>query len=323
MAKILCYRSWWMWDFVTTIPKRYQIKDNWDELFLLTWNNKYHNKLCYFSGFDKLPLDIWLAKEIVEIPYSKLKLLRFCIKNFRKFDKFYMPIKTKWWYLLWKILSKKAEYTFGNQWDDSKYKNIIEWEIWSSKLLSNYKEFFNSYIKWGNKINNKYICIYPSDKIRSLKNNDWINLVKYISSEYNYKIILVWWKREKRFSELIKNNFKEKYWKDIINKIWESDLKETMDLLNHSVCNVSCDGWIMRCWCILNENNLTIQIRQSTVYRPTEDWKQTINITKKKCKGLCDRECIFKWTDKENICKTIDIQEIYDKFLIINKNINR
>ena len=233
-----------------------------------------------------------------------------------------MPIKTKRWCLFGKILSKKVEYTFESKRDTSKYKNLVEWEIWSSKLLSNYKEFFDPYIERNAKIKEKYICIYPSDKSRSLRNNDWIYFIKHILSKYDYKIILLWWKREKRFSELIKDNFEKKYWIDIINKIWESDLKETLNLLKHSTCNISCDGWIMRCWCILNESNLSIQIRSSTVYRPPEDWKHIICITQSNCKEFCDiEECIFKWTDKENICKEINVQEVINWMDKIGKNL--
>ena len=311
MAKILCYRSGGMWDFITTIPKRYQIKENWDELYLLCYSNEYKWKLYLFSEFNKIPLNNWLAKWIIEVPHNKFKLLRFCLKNFHKYDKFYMPIRTKWGYLLWKILSKKVEYTFYNQRDVSKYKNIIEWEVWKNcGLLSDYGEFFSWYIEEDAKIKDKYICIYASDKSRSLKDDDWINLIKYILSKYNSKLILLWGEREKWFSEIVQNKFKKNYWKNIIDKIWNSDLKETLNLLRYSVCNISWNGWIMRCWCILNKRNLTIQIKSANVYRSPGDWILTINVTQKRCKEFCDRECIFKWTPKENICKGIGLQEI-------------
>ena len=321
MAKILCYRSGGIWDFITTIPKRYQIKENGDELYLLRYSSKFKGKLYLFSEFDKIPLYIWLAKGIIEIPYNKFKLLRFCIKNFHRFDKFYMPIKTKYGYLLWKILSKRAEYTFENQRDISKYKNIIEWEIWNWKLLSDYKEFFDSYIDKECKIKDKYICIYPSDITRSLKNEDWIDLIKHILSNYKYKIVLLWWGREKRFSKIVKEHFNKELWKNIIDKIWQINLKETGNLLKYSIFNISCNGWVMRYWCILNENNITIQIKSANVYRPPEDWKHTICITQNECKRFCDGECKYKWTNKDHICKNINLQKIINQLDKIIKNL--
>ncbi len=321
MANILYYKCWGMWDFIASIPKRYQIKDNWDNLYFLSFDKKYKKKLYIFSEFDKIALNKWLVEKIIEIPYNKLKLLWFCAKNFHKYDKFYMPIKTKWWCLFGKILSKKIEYTFESKRDTSKYKNLVEWEIWSSKLLSNYKKFFDSYIEKKAKIKDKYICLYPWDRSRSLMDDDWTDVLKHILSKYNYKILLLWWEREKWFSKIIINNFKDKHWKDIINKICNTNLNEVLNILAHSMYNISCNGWIMRCWCILNENNLAIHIKSWDVYRPPEDWIHTINVTQKKCKLFCDWECRLKWTDKENICKEIDLQEIINWIDKIIKNL--
>lgn len=315
MARVLCYRSWGMWDFITTIPKRYQIKKNWDELYLLSYSddfNKHKWRSWLFSDFDEISLDKWLVKKVIKIPYNRLKLLWFCIKNFHKFDKFYMPIKTKWWYLLWKILSKKAEYSFENPRDTSQYKNIIEWEIQNSQLLVNYRDFFTTYLKDEIPIKFDYICIYPSDneKSRSLSDEKWVTLLNYLLNKYTYKILLIWWKREKWFSNLIKKTFQKEYWKRIIDNIEYNTLKWSLNILRYSVLNISCNWWIMRCGCLLNKNNLTIQIKSANIYKPPEDWIHTINIIQKKCKLFCDWKCRFEWTDKENVCKEIELQEI-------------
>jgi len=66
-----------------------------------------------------------LIKKVIYIPYNKFKLVRFIIKNFRRFDELHFPIKTKRGKIRGKLLGKKYKYVFEHADDVTNYEDII------------------------------------------------------------------------------------------------------------------------------------------------------------------------------------------------------
>ena len=157
--KILYIKAQWLGDIISWIPKLIALKEKWYKVYQTFYDMRYRDKdLRNLSKTDKSRLKKqpmyrwrrnileilkknWLIYDIIDIPYGVFPLLIFIIKNFKKFNKAVIPIKTRISMILWKLLSKEISYTFEDPNDTKKYKNIIQGESeWKKDVLYKYKK---------------------------------------------------------------------------------------------------------------------------------------------------------------------------------------
>lgn len=304
MKEIVYLKGSWLWDIISSIPKLSFFKKKW-----------YNVNWIFFTNFNKSYLDFlnilkdnWFIDNIFIVENNYVGVLKFLIRNFRKYDKVII-----WWiltrknFIFWKILWKKIE-TFIK--DRNVNKSIIElenpWKKISELLLYNFNFFkFNKKI-----IKDKYIVFYPSIYWRTI-NIQYIEEILNEIINLGYKIVILWWEREKWFSEHIirlwRGNFISYLWKHLNYDI-------LANILHYSEFNVLHNWWIMWLWNIVNQNNVNINTNSYRVWQPPADNKTIFNFIPNYNKIWClpcEWKCIFK--DKF-ICKN-------DKIFLKIKNI--
>lgn len=327
--KILYLRAVGMGDVIMSIPKRNQIRQQWDELYVLYYDFKYFAGTFNYDGelLQKIIKESWLIKKVMYIPYNKIKLLWFIIKNFRKFDEVQFPIKTKWWIFRWKTLGKRYKYVFDHADDTKRYEDIITWELWVKTLLSEYKDFFDSIDRKQNigiqeKKQNKYITIFPSSYERSIDANERKKITDFCTQN-NYNIVLLGGKREGRLAEDLQNTLTQN--PKIHNYIGQTSFEDLLSLLENAEINISCNGGVMRLGHLLNKKNISIHTVSSLVVQPPIDNIHCFRIRPiytcpKPCQALFYRYrwqqwipvCVFHGTKDEWNCRNISWDSIID-----------
>lgn len=327
--KILYLRAVGMGDIIMSIPKWKQIHDQWDELYVLYYDFKYFAGTFNYDGelLQNIIKTSGLIKKVMYIPYNKIKLIRFIIKNFRRFDEVHFPIKTKRWIIRGKILGKKYKYVFEHADDTKKYEDIITWELGTTKMLYEYKDFF-AHIERKNplgkieKNNKKYVTFFPSSYERSINASERKKIAEFLIQNW-YNIILLWGKREQRLVEDLQDMIKQK--SSILNYINKTSFDELLSLLEHADINISCNGWVMWLGHLLNQKNISIHTVSSLVVQPPIDNIHCFRIRPiytcpKPCQALFYRYrwqqgipvCTFYNTKKEGICRAISGEKIID-----------
>lgn len=326
MKKILYIRAFGMGDIIMSIPKWKQIHDQWDELYVLYYDFKYFAGTFHYDTelLQNIIKTSGLIKRVIYIPYNKIKLLCFIIKNFRKFDEVQVPIKTKRWIFRGKLLGKKCKYIFKSPYDTSKYSDVIYWETQKKELLYNYKSFFDKVSRdsnpWLQEKNTPYITIFVSYYERSINAKERKKIIEFILQQ-GYNIVLLWSKREHRIIEDLQETITvEPKIKNYINK---TSFGEVLSLLENSEINISCNWGIMWLAHLLNKKNISINTVSAHILQPPTDWINCISIRptytcKKPCEALFYRYQWKKWieccdfynTVNEGICRKISGEQI-------------
>lgn len=338
MKKILYIRAQWLWDMISSIPKLYEFKNNWFDVYYLfydmRWLHDYqfdktikNNKIVYNWWLNILEIfkTNKIIKDILYIPYWYLKLIFFLVKNFKIFDEVYIPIKTTKWLLFGKILWKQITYIFEDTNDVSRFRNVIEWQ------LANKIWILNEYnvINWQEEeisFSNNYIVIFPCIQQRSLKIEEWLKIINYIVIN-NLTVVIVWSQREDWFTnELIKIWYDKK----VNNLIWKTNFNQLNYLLKNSKFNILCNWWVMWQWNLINKNNINIHTVSAYIHEPLVDNINSFNIRPynyakcKPCESVWNENnkdwfpgCIFANSNKEWECRNIIKWEILIN--IINK----
>lgn len=275
MKKILYIKAQWMGDIISSIPKWEAEKNKGNKVYLLYYDFRYFGLFLYKTDYvQDLIKENQIVKDILYIPYGKIDLLLFFIKNFRAFDEVIIPIKTKWNTILGIFLGKKYQHIFSSLNDIKKYKNVVAGELENKELpMYNYKKSFiipKSTPEWMKdeveKI--KYITIFPSSFERSIESKEWNKIIKHITNKW-IGVIFVWWEREKYILQdidpsLLSNNL-------IKNALGKTSLNELAYLLENSILNISCNGGVMWLWHLMNPRNISIQTVSSFTMEPPVD----------------------------------------------------
>ena len=288
--KILYIKAQWLGDIISWIPKLIALKEKWYKVYQTFYDMRYRDKdLRNLSKTDKSRLKKqpmyrwrrnileilkknWLIYDIIDIPYGVFPLLIFIIKNFKKFNKAVIPIKTRISMILWKLLSKEISYTFEDPNDTKKYKNIIQGESeWKKDVLYKYKKkiVFN---RKKISLPKKYITIFPSLWERSPQDTERIKVIEYIIKK-KLEIVIIWWTREQWFVDSMQ---KKKI--KIINLINKTNFEELIYVLEKANINICCNGWIMRLANLLNKKNINIHTVSAYLMEPQVDNKYSYNI---------------------------------------------
>lgn len=335
--KILYLRAVGMWDVIMSIPKWNQIYKQWKELHVLYYDFRYYWKNFHYDIqlLQKIIKESGLIKKVMYIPYNKIKLLLFIIKNFRRFDEVWFPVKTKRWKIRWRLLWKTYRYIFESADDRNKYEDIVTWELWRKELLSDYKGFFDNIDRkddiWAQKKKEKkYITIFPSSYERSINASEREKIISFIKDKW-YNVILLGGKREKWLTEDLQHLIiREEYVHDYIGKTSFEDL---LSFLENADINISCNGGVMRLWHLLNKNNISIHTVSSLILQPPTDNINCFAIRPvytcpKPCQAWFYRYrwqkwipvCVFHGTKDEGICRNISWSIIIKKIQIILDN---
>lgn len=337
--KVLFLKAQWLWDMISWIPKLVELKEQWYEVYQSFYDVKYLTfraskrikelvkNMPMFTQWWHFVLELyqksWLINHILKIPFGLLPMICFIIKNFKKFDEIIIPIRTKTWIRMWRLLWKKSHYIFewGN--DTTKYPNTIQWELWHSiDSLYDYK----NYVKREEEaisLPEKYIVIFPSLLERSLLTTEWIKIINYI---YNQKIdvLILWWEREKWFLDILK---KEWMITKISDYLWKTTFKQLVYTLKRSKSNILCNGWLMWLGNLVNKNNINIHTVSAFLMQPDVDDIHSFNIRPYTyphcipCEAASlpqsDRipQCVFYNTVKEWACRKAITSEMIIKHL--------
>lgn len=326
--KILYIKAQWLGDIISWIPKLIALKEKWYKVYQTFYDMRYRDKdLRNLSKTDKSRLKKqpmyrwrrnileilkknWLIYDIIDIPYGVFPLLIFIIKNFKKFNKAVIPIKTRISMILWKLLSKEISYTFEDPNDTKKYKNIIQGESeWKKDVLYKYKKkiVFN---RKKISLPKKYITIFPSLWERSPQDTERIKVIEYIIKK-KLEIVIIWWTREQWFVDSMQKKIK------IINLINKTNFEELIYVLEKANINICCNGWIMRLANLLNKKNINIHTVSAYLMEPQVDNKYSYNIRPYKyqncqpCEAATSRinnkktikKCVFYNTKREWECR--------------------
>jgi len=287
MKKIIYIKWSWLGDIISSIPKLYFLKKEW---YFIDW--------IFFSNFNKIYLNFlrilkekWLIDDIIILENNYFEVSIFLFKNFKKYHKSIVWwIATKKNVFFWKILWKQTEYFIKNR---NVNKSIIELEnpeVDKTQLLLYNFNIFSFYEK---KIKENYMIFYPSMYKRAI---DIGYIEDFLSKiiKLNYKIIILWWEREKWFNKYIRklweNNFISYLWKDL-----NYDL--LANILHYSKLNILHNWWIMWLWNLVNKNNININTNSYKIWHPIADNKTIFNFfpNYKKLWCLpCEWNCILK-----------------------------
>ena len=297
MKKVVYLKGSGLWDIISSVPKLFFLKEKWytvDWIFFTNFNEN------YLEFLNVLKYE-WLIDNILIVKNTYVRLIQFLLKNLKKYDEVIIWwILTKKNYLFWKILWKKVKYFIKDKNID---KSIIELENPDKKfnelLLYNFNFFsFNRKV-----IKDNYIVFYPSIFKRSI-NVKYIKDFLKIITNLNYKIVVLWWEREKWFKKYIedlwKNNFISYLWKYL-------DYTELANILHYSRLNILHNWWIMWLWNLVNKYNININTVSYRIWQPIADNKTIFNFIPDYDKLWCmpcEWECVLK---NKFICKNDEI----------------
>ena len=327
MKKILFLWSTSFWDRIASIPYLLKMKKEWNKVYLLEYWKWYVNYLHKQSDIYKLYKDNDLYEDLFIIPYNKIELIRFIIKNLFKFDLAYAPTYTHANRLRWFLFWKHRKYTFKSLNDNTKYDNFV------SGMLEQKNVWFSSYSKelkipydisyrekfW---INESFVTIFVWPYTWSLKIEEREEIFNYINSK-RLKIIFLWWSSENREWWIERYIGNKDY---IINLLWKTDFEELCSIIKDANYTISANGWIMRLSHFLNPKSISFSIVSGNMIHPPYDNKLNFHIRKKVCPLPCEmrvsekdykkywyRKCLYHWTGKEWLCKDLKWDKIIEK----------
>lgn len=344
--KILYIKAQWLWDMIGGIPFLATMKQQWYEVYQTFYDmrhiNKWVEKLTreQKEKYKKWPMYGWrlsilehfkkqnLIKDIVFIPYWYWNLLKFFIKNFRKFDEVVVPIKTRPALFLSYILWKTHRIIF--QWtnDISKYTLLADGEVCGTALpLFAYRDEVNREMKQCSLPSSSYITIFPSIYERSLESIVWKEVILYCRKKW-LDVVVIWWDREKWFLDYLWHDFVAS---EVINLIGKN-LPESAYIMSKAKWTISWNGWPMRIANLVHKNCLNIHTVSAYLMQPPVDKISSFNIRPyqyNKCTP-CEaanstiwetwmKPCVFYGTDDEWACRKaityIEIKRYIDLIL--------
>lgn len=326
MKKILYIRAQWLWDMISSIPKLCEFKKYWYKVYYLFYDMRWLHNFQFDKSVknNKIVYNWWLniletfkinniITDILYVPYWYLKLIIFLIRNFKKFDEVYIPIKTFKGLLFGKILWKNVTYIFEDTNDISKFRNVIEWQLANkSWVLNDYNTIVwqNEKIEWLH----NYVVIFPCIQQRSLKIKEWLKIISNLNDN-NINIVIVWSQRENWFTKEL-----NKFWFDnkVTNLIWKSSLEQLNYLLINSKLNILCNWWVMWQWNLLNKYNINIHTVSAYIHEPLVDNINSFNVRPydyyncQPCEATWNTtnltwfpNCVFANTNKEWECRNV------------------
>lgn len=318
--RILYIWAMGMGDSILSIPFLIDLKKKGHNIVLLKYHPRYFWKKLFYSMDD---ITTFLEKnnlfdEILYIPYNKLRLLSFIIKNIFRFDVVYIPVKTIFTYL-WAILfGKKRKFMFRNINDIKYYTGLVQWMLHKKDITSLFSYRKNLHIPQDRSyrksfgIHWNFVTIFPSIFERSIDASEWQKVISFLVRR-KVTIVIVWGNRESRLNEdlsLYDNNY-------LINLCWKTNFTQILNILSDSEVNISANGGIMRLWHLLNRNNISFHNTSWFITEPPVDNIYSFNIRKyiyPRCKP-CEPKtyrfdwkngipcCVFAWTEKEGECR--------------------
>lgn len=315
MKKILVHIPSCLWDMICFIPFLLNLKKLNYEISLLEYEDKYIKMISNRNEIYSLYEKNWLIDHYFKIPYSKVKLAKVLIKNYKKYDIFYTAVRTPTTYILWNVFSKKFKYSFKSLNDDEKYNNYIEWMNEHSEDFQLYSNRINipynsSYLNRYN-IKGRFVTIFVWPFLRSMEVEEWNILINHIIQK-GYKIILLWWEREKWIVKHIAPN------KSIVNLLCKTTFEEVCSIIKDAAITISANWWIMRLSHFLNKNSISFSTCSWKITHPTVNNKTSyhLSVAKSICPAPCEwhtseedflkfwcKECQFYLTNKECCCK--------------------
>ena len=330
MKKILFLWSTSFWDRIASIPYLLKMKEEWNDIFLLEYGKWYLNYLHNQNDIYDLYKKNKLYKGLFVIPYNKLSLIKFIVKNFHKFDLAYAPTYTLpnkiWWLLFW----KHRKYTFKSLNDDSKYDNFVSW------MLEINKVDFYSYSKelkfpYSSNYKNKYwikfpfVCVFVWPYTWSLKEEERIKIFDSIYRQWK-GIILLWWNSKEREWWIV-NYIRKNKW--IINLLSKTNFEELCSIITDADYTISANWGIMWLCHLLNKKSISFSIVSGNMIHPPVNNRTSFHIHNKVCILPCEmrkseeyykhywyKKCVFKWTNNEWICRNLRWEQII-KFIEI------
>lgn len=321
----------WLWDRIAAIPYFLKIKENHDnEIYVFDLENWYNYQIN--NEIMNIYKEYKLYDKLLLLPFNKFKLTKFLIHNLFHFDEVYIPVKSsRKMNILWRILWKKITYTFKDLNDNSKYDNIVDWLMWEKcgslfDLLNNKINFpyDNNYVKkfW---IKSPFAMVYVWPYMRSIFFNERVKIFNYLH-EKGIIIILVWSSdksREYWINNHLNSEMIEKY--KIINLIWKTKFIEICSIIKDATICISANWWIMWLAHALNKNVVSFSTCSWLITHPPYNNKTSFHIRKEACKCPCEmniaeeeykkywyKNCIYKWTNKEWLCKKLTWNDIID-----------
>jgi len=328
--KILFLKAQGLGDMIWGIPKLAELKSKWYEVYQTFYDMRHINK-----GLQKMSEKIrneykkrpmyswrhfilekfkknWLIDDIIIIPYGFFALLVFLIKNFRKFDEVIIPVKTRPWVFLWKILGKKSHYIFEDTNDITKRRTISEWELWyKSQTLYDYSSLIQRETEKID-IPKDYIVIFPSIWERSPEMSEWKKVIHHIK-EQKIDVVVLWWGREKRFIDELKQY--DIYY-NIIDLLDKTSFGQLIYILQHARVNISWNGGVMWLANLVNKKNINIHTVSAYLMEPPVNNIHSFNLRPyiypecKPCEASISTvwrkdipQCIFYKTAREWECR--------------------
>ena len=306
MKQIIYLKGSWLWDIISSIPKLFFLKKEWyniDWIFFTNFNKSYLDFLSILK-------DNWLIDNIFIVENNYIGILKFLIRNFRKYDKVII-----WWiltrknFIFWKMLWKKLEYFIK---DKNINRSLIELENPNKKLEELLLHNFNFFSFDEEIIKDKYIVFYPSNYKRAI-NNKYIKRFLKVLINLNYKILVLWWEREKWFEKHIEDLGKDNF----ISYLWKRlDYNVLVNILHYSKLNILHNWWIMWLWNLVNKNNININTISYRIWQPVSDNKTVFNFMPNYiilwCLP-CEWKCILK---EKFLCKNDKIFENIEKVIL-------